>query len=128
MDWTRRMKYRLAERTLRYPVYVVIEWLWAIVALIGIANEFRPTGTDWFLATALAALAIAHSVKMTTVHPWLALKSILFGAVAFGLLAASRHYLGYPASPLVIAAIVASAHYLWTGEQWTTANALDASR
>jgi len=65
---------------------------------------------------------------MTTLHPWLALKSILFGAVIFGLLVASSHYLGSPASPLVIAAILASAHYLWTGEQWTTAKALDASR
>jgi hypothetical protein len=123
----RRMKYRLAERTLHYPVYLAIEWLWAIVALIGIANEFRPTGADWLLVTALAALAIVHSAKMTTLHPWLALKSILFGVVIFGLLLALRHFFGYPTSPPVIAALLASAHYLWTGEQWTTAKALDAS-
>ena len=117
----RRMKYRLAERTLRYPVYVTMEWLWAIVALIGIGNEFRPTGGDLLLVMALAALAVAHCFTMTLLHPWLALKSILLGVVAFGLLAVSRYYFGYPTSPLVIAAIVASGHYLWTGEQWTTA-------
>lgn len=89
---TRRMKYRLAERTLRYPVYIAIEWLWAVVALIGMTNEFRPTGADWLLVAALAMLSIAHSFKMTTLHPWLTLKSILLGVVAFGLLAVSRHY------------------------------------
>lgn len=119
----RRMKYRLAERTLRYPVYVTIEWLWAVVALIGVTNEFWPTGADWLLVTGLAALAIAHSFKMTTLYPWLLLKSILLGAVAFGLLAVSRLYFGYPTSPMAIAAIVASAYYLWIGEQWTTAKA-----
>lgn len=119
----RRMKYRRAERTFRYPIYVTMEWLWVIVVLIGIGNEFRPISGDLFVVMALTALAIAHSITMTMVHPWIALKSILLGVVAFGLFALCRYYFGYPTSPLVIATIIASAHYLWTGEQWTTAKA-----
>jgi len=63
MDGTRRMKYRRAERTLRYPVYLALEWLWAIVAVFAIVNEFRPTGANWFFASALVTLALGIPLK-----------------------------------------------------------------
>jgi hypothetical protein len=125
----RRMKYRLAGRTFRYQVYVFLEVLWAIAATFALAGEFLAPATNivsWSLTVALAALAIAHSMKMTMVHPWLALKSILFGAIASGLMFASHRYFDVPTNPLLIAAVLASAHYLWLGEKWTAELATNA--
>jgi hypothetical protein len=115
----RRMTYRLAERTFRYPVYLFLELVWAIAAALAVSAEFLSPFTGWPLALLLSALAIVHSARMTMVHPWFLLKSIVLGAVIFGIALALQNQFAVPTNPLLVATLLASGHYLWQGEQWT---------
>ena len=67
----RGLTYRLAGRTLRYRVYVAMEWAWTVIALYAVGRDLflEPGDTPIVALALLIALSLAHSLTMTVVQP-----------------------------------------------------------
>lgn len=128
LGMTRRAMYRLARRTFRYKVYVVLEALWLCCAVYVLAVElFMEHSVGWLILSALAFLSLIHSVQMTLTKPWQLLKAGLLGAVVFVIAFAIERFVAMSGvDAAAIAVIVGSGYYFWLGELWTKRLAIEA--
>jgi hypothetical protein len=96
-----------------------VAWVGISIYLVFADLVLHDISGQWPLLCGLTALAIFHSAKMTMTLPWLVLRSALFGIMVFVLFWLVKYLSGGSFTPIVVAFIAATGHYLWVGEVWT---------
>jgi hypothetical protein len=120
LGMSRREMYRLAGRTLRYNVYVVLEALWAICAIYVVFNDLLMSASTQRYLFLLAIISISHSTKMTLTEPWQLLKASLLAVTIFLVVNTIDRFVGNLGHNSVAPAVViGSGYYFWLGERWT---------
>ncbi|WP_322895436.1 MULTISPECIES: hypothetical protein [unclassified Yoonia] len=112
----RRMMFRLAGRTLRFGVYVAMEWLALVLFLVAIFQYFSNISPVFFCFMA-SLLVLAHNIRLSFEKPWKLLKcSIVSIVVYFVVIGVFDHGLA-----VVVSFGLFCSWYFWEGEQETRA-------
>lgn len=86
-EMPRRLRYRYARKTLKFPVYVVLETYAVAAACATIATLWLPPGPleSFILANVwgIAIVGVLHHLKLAGNKPWILVASIAAGFLAW---------------------------------------------